>query len=85
MPLEPPEQSRILNATAQLPTVLGGGVPGAGGYDAVFAVVIGEGGVEDVRRQWEAESGGGGKGARVSVMPLSVETCGLRAHRVLPS
>ena len=85
VPLEPPEQTRLLDATADLPAVLGGGVPGAGGYDAVFAVAVGSDGVEDVRKQWEAWSGAAGEGGRVSVMPLAVETCGVRSHRVLPA
>ncbi len=41
VPLEPPPQTRLLDSTAAIPGVLGGGVPGAGGYDAVFAIVLG--------------------------------------------
>jgi phosphomevalonate kinase len=40
VPLEPPAQTRLLDHTAALPGVLGGGVPGAGGFDAIFAVAV---------------------------------------------
>ena len=44
--IEPAEQTRVLDATMALPGVVFAGVPGAGGHDAVFAVVIG-------KRSWE--------------------------------
>ena len=44
--IEPMEQTGVLDTTMALPGVLFAGVPGAGGYDAVFAVVIG-------KRSWE--------------------------------
>ncbi|WFD19720.1 phosphomevalonate kinase [Malassezia caprae] len=40
-PVEPPEMSRLLDATiAGAPGVMGGGVPGAGGYDALFLLFL---------------------------------------------
>lgn len=40
-PVEPPEMSRLLDATvAGTPGVLGGGIPGAGGYDALFLLFL---------------------------------------------
>ncbi|WWD20903.1 phosphomevalonate kinase [Kwoniella shandongensis] len=40
VPIEPPEQTRLLDASSDVPGVLGGGVPGAGGYDAIFLLTI---------------------------------------------
>lgn len=39
VPIEPQQQQTLLDATARLPGVLCAGVPGAGGYDAVFCLV----------------------------------------------
>ncbi|KAK4688307.1 hypothetical protein P7C73_g1794, partial [Tremellales sp. Uapishka_1] len=40
VPIEPPEQTRLLDACSAIPGVIGGGVPGAGGFDAIFLLVI---------------------------------------------
>lgn len=40
VPVEPEEQTRLLDACAKLPGVVGGVVPGAGGYDAISLVVV---------------------------------------------
>ncbi|WVQ95433.1 phosphomevalonate kinase [Kwoniella sp. CBS 9459] len=40
VPIEPPEQTRLLDASSELEGVIGGGVPGAGGYDALFLLVV---------------------------------------------
>ncbi|CAH0477419.1 unnamed protein product [Peronospora belbahrii] len=40
VPIEPPEQTAILDATLAIPGVLLAGVPGAGGYDAICVIVI---------------------------------------------
>ncbi|GAB2235399.1 hypothetical protein Droror1_Dr00025823 [Drosera rotundifolia] len=42
VPIEPETQTELLNATMDLDGVLLAGVPGAGGFDAVFAVVLGD-------------------------------------------
>ncbi|CAE6504039.1 unnamed protein product [Rhizoctonia solani] len=39
-PIEPPEQTQLLDACCALPGVIGGGVPGAGGYDAIWLLVL---------------------------------------------
>eukprot|EP00897_Mesotaenium_endlicherianum_P009658 jgi/Mesen1/8720/ME000052S08146 len=41
VPIEPEAQTELLDASMRVPGVLIAGVPGAGGYDAVFAVVLG--------------------------------------------
>ncbi|KXS20723.1 ribosomal protein S5 domain 2-like protein [Gonapodya prolifera JEL478] len=50
VPIEPPEQTRLLDAMSQVPGVVMCGVPGAGGYDAVFAVTLGR--REEVELVW---------------------------------
>ena len=40
VPIEPQSQSLILDETSRVPGVVGVGVPGAGGFDAVFCVMI---------------------------------------------
>ncbi|EJU04392.1 phosphomevalonate kinase [Dacryopinax primogenitus] len=40
VPIEPDEQCRLLDACIAVPGVIGGGVPGAGGYDAIWLLVI---------------------------------------------
>ncbi|KAL0564316.1 phosphomevalonate kinase [Marasmius crinis-equi] len=40
VPIEPPEQTRLLDASVKQAGVIGGGVPGAGGYDAVWVLVF---------------------------------------------
>lgn len=40
VPIEPPEQQRLLDATERCIGVIGSGVPGAGGYDAVWILVL---------------------------------------------
>ena len=40
-PVEPPEMTRLLDTTINTaPGIMGGGVPGAGGYDALFLSLI---------------------------------------------
>lgn len=54
VPIEPPSQTRLLDACSICPGVLGGGVPGAGGFDAIFLLVVGEPRVVSaVERVWE--------------------------------
>ena len=40
VPIEPDEQSALADATMKLPGVIAAGVPGAGGYDALFAIYV---------------------------------------------
>ncbi|XP_059275586.1 phosphomevalonate kinase, peroxisomal isoform X2 [Lycium ferocissimum] len=41
IPIEPESQSQLLDATMNMEGVLLAGIPGAGGFDAVFAVTLG--------------------------------------------
>ncbi|KAJ3223205.1 phosphomevalonate kinase, partial [Chytriomyces hyalinus] len=40
VPIEPESQTRLLDTIAKLPGVVMCGVPGAGGFDAIFTLVI---------------------------------------------
>lgn len=64
--IEPSELTPLLDATAALPGVLAVGCPGAGGFDAVFALVLGESGCSQVESFWEAYTSG------MEVCPLLV-------------
>lgn len=39
VPIEPEEQTKLLDACVSQAGVIGGGVPGAGGYDAIWLLV----------------------------------------------
>ncbi len=39
VPIEPPEQTALVDACVSVAGVIGGGVPGAGGYDAIWLLV----------------------------------------------
>ncbi|ORY62731.1 Phosphomevalonate kinase [Leucosporidium creatinivorum] len=40
VPIEPPEQTKLLDACSAIPGVIGAGVPGAGGYDAIWVLAL---------------------------------------------
>ncbi|KAJ1735353.1 phosphomevalonate kinase [Coemansia biformis] len=63
VPIEPPEQTRLLDACMAVPGVCMAAVPGAGGYDAIFCVVLGQGASDAVERLWSGW-------AEMSVGPL---------------
>ncbi|XP_018686106.2 phosphomevalonate kinase, peroxisomal isoform X2 [Musa acuminata AAA Group] len=53
VPIEPESQTRLLDATMNLDGVLLAGVPGAGGFDAVFAIILGEAS-DSVGKTWSS-------------------------------
>ncbi|CAM9218971.1 unnamed protein product [Chrysoparadoxa australica] len=73
VPIEPSEQTELVNATLALPGVLCAGVPGAGGYDAVFAVTLGRNAMQKVQELWLHWGGG-----RRAVCPLLLEATGCK-------
>ncbi len=80
VPIEPPAQTELLDATERVPGCVLAGVPGAGGYDAVFALVIadspaGKGGVESVWGTVQAPREGEGSvgGAAVARLPVDLD------------
>ncbi|KAK9235301.1 ribosomal protein S5 domain 2-type protein [Lipomyces kononenkoae] len=52
--IEPVEQTKLLDACSVLPGVLGGVVPGAGGYDAV-CLIVAEAAVDDITKHTDGE------------------------------
>nr|QID77685.1 5-phosphomevalonate kinase [Cinnamomum camphora] len=61
VPIEPESQTRLLDATMNMKGVLLAGVPGAGGFDAIFAITLGESG-NNVADAW----------SKLSVLPMLV-------------
>ncbi|KAJ9537548.1 hypothetical protein OSB04_030281 [Centaurea solstitialis] len=55
IPIEPESQTQLLDATMNMPGVLLAGVPGAGGFDAVFAVTLGDSG-NNLAKAWSSHN-----------------------------
>lgn len=55
IPIEPESQTRLLDSTMKMEGVLLAGVPGAGGFDAVFAVTLGASG-QNVTKAWSSSN-----------------------------
>ncbi|XP_071730538.1 phosphomevalonate kinase, peroxisomal [Rutidosis leptorrhynchoides] len=55
IPIEPESQTELLDATMNMPGVLLAGVPGAGGFDAVFAVTLGDSG-NNLTKAWSSHN-----------------------------
>ncbi|KAF8379016.1 hypothetical protein HHK36_028443 [Tetracentron sinense] len=53
VPIEPESQTKLLDATMNVEGVLLAGVPGAGGFDAIFAVTLGESSI-NVTKTWSS-------------------------------
>lgn len=51
--IEPESQTQLLDATMNMEGVLLAGVPGAGGFDAIFAVTLGDSG-SNVTKMWSS-------------------------------
>ncbi|KAG2206315.1 hypothetical protein INT47_007329, partial [Mucor saturninus] len=54
VPIEPKEQTHLLDTCTQVPGVVMSGVPGAGGYDAIFCIVLSNQSKHAVRKVWES-------------------------------
>ncbi|CAN6486614.1 unnamed protein product [Victoria cruziana] len=54
VPIEPESQTKLLDATMGMEGVLLAGVPGAGGFDAVFAITLGESARSSVSQAWSS-------------------------------
>ncbi|TPX35407.1 phosphomevalonate kinase [Synchytrium endobioticum] len=54
VPIEPPEQTRLLDVCQSQPGVLMAGIPGAGGYDAIFVILVSDGARNGVETVWAA-------------------------------
>ena len=75
--IEPASQTNLVNATEEVPGVLCAGVPGAGGEDAVFALVLSAESrcdVEVMWSKWHTTEDGKKSGAVVCPLLLHAET-----------
>ena len=81
VPIEPNQQSALCDATMQLPGVLAAGVPGAGGFDAIFAIVMSDAARRRVEDMWLDWKDGG---EEMKVVPMIVHEDS-RGVRRLPS
>ena len=68
--IEPPSQTALADRTEALPGVLCAGVPGAGGNDAVFAIVLSYTARSQVEDMWSSL---GSEGPLVCPLILSAE------------
>eukprot|EP00252_Welwitschia_mirabilis_P002006 TRINITY_DN11964_c0_g1_i1.p1 TRINITY_DN11964_c0_g1~~TRINITY_DN11964_c0_g1_i1.p1 ORF type:complete len:570 (+),score=112.74 TRINITY_DN11964_c0_g1_i1:178-1710(+) len=55
VPIEPDVQTELLNASMNMEGVLLAGVPGAGGFDALFAITLGDIARERLARFWSSK------------------------------
>ena len=85
VPIEPPAQTKLLDACEGVEGVIGGTVPGAGGYDAIALLIEDKqatvAGLLELFRGWEfkGEVEGGGK---VSMLGVREEMEGVRVEDV---
>nr|AGZ15314.1 phosphomevalonate kinase [Panax ginseng] len=56
IPIEPESQTRLLDATMKMEGVLLAGVPGAGGFDAIFAVTLGDASSTNLTEAWSSHN-----------------------------
>ncbi|CEO97810.1 phosphomevalonate kinase [Plasmodiophora brassicae] len=72
--IEPDSQTMLLDKTMSVPGVLCAGVPGAGGYDAAFALCLGEHGTARARL---ASLWSSWPGSTVTMLPATIVSRGL--------
>ncbi|KAI9800308.1 MAG: phosphomevalonate kinase [Piccolia ochrophora] len=88
VPIEPPSQTKLLDACSGLPGVIGGLVPGAGGYDAVVLLLVDRSDIieslQNLLRHWRVntEDAGGVRAGQVRMLGVREELQGLRAEEV---
>ncbi|XLQ99873.1 hypothetical protein S83_066072 [Arachis hypogaea] len=75
VPIEPEPQTKLLDATLNLEGVLLAGVPGAGGFDAVFAVTFGDSS-SNVMKTWSS--------LNVLALLVKEDPCGVSLESVDP-
>ena len=90
VPIEPPPQTKLIDACSELEGVVGGVVPGAGGYDAIVLLVEDKEEVlqrlDEMLKEWKVElvtePGAGPTIGRVSRLPVREEMEGVRVESV---
>ncbi|KAK3640321.1 phosphomevalonate kinase [Elasticomyces elasticus] len=87
VPIEPPEQTKLLDACESVPGVIGGVVPGAGGYDAVSLLIQDDAEVvaklQSLLTGWKFSSSENDEesGGRVSMLGVREEMEGVRVEK----
>ncbi|KAF2152356.1 ERG8, Phosphomevalonate kinase [Myriangium duriaei CBS 260.36] len=80
VPIEPMEQTRLIDACSKLPGVIGGVVPGAGGYDAVALLIEDRPEVAEQLTTFVESWRFGGQG-RASILGVRQEMQGVRLEQ----
>jgi phosphomevalonate kinase len=86
VPIEPPQQTALLDSCSNIPGVVGGVVPGAGGYDAVVLLVedkkevLGE--LRNMLKAWKVQGEGedGVKIGKVGILGVREDMVGVRSE-----
>ena len=87
VPIEPPSQTELLDACEAVPGVVGGVVPGAGGYDAISLIIEDKGqaisNLEKLLAGWKFQDGANGASGsgRVSMLGVREEMDGVRKEK----
>ncbi|KAI5197771.1 ERG8, Phosphomevalonate kinase [Aureobasidium subglaciale] len=85
VPIEPPAQTELLNACSKVEGVVGGVVPGAGGYDAVALLIEDREEVVQKLQQllstWQIEGETDGGMGKVSMLRVKQEMEGVRVEQ----
>ncbi|KAF2472264.1 Phosphomevalonate kinase [Lindgomyces ingoldianus] len=86
VPIEPPQQTALLDACSGVPGVIGGVVPGAGGYDAIVVLIEDKesviNGLKKLLAGWKVDSSAddGVKIGKVGVLGVREEMVGVRVQ-----
>lgn len=86
VPIEPPQQTALLDSCSSIPGVVGGVVPGAGGYDAVVLLVEDREGVlgelKTALKDWkvEGEAEDGVTIGKVGILGVREDMVGVRSE-----
>lgn len=86
VPIEPEVQTKLIDACCRLPGVVGGVVPGAGGYDAIALLIEDKSAVLDGLRQFlenhrgDVDQGQGDSVGKVRLLGVKQEDQGVKAE-----
>ncbi|KAG9528733.1 ERG8, Phosphomevalonate kinase, partial [Aureobasidium melanogenum] len=85
VPIEPPAQTKLLDACSNVEGVIGGVVPGAGGYDAVALLIEDKDEVvqklQELLSGWKVEGETEGSMGKVSMLKVKQEMSGVRVEQ----
>jgi phosphomevalonate kinase len=73
--IEPESQTELINHTLKVPGVLCGGVPGAGGHDAIFVITLSDSVRPRIERAW-SDWASSKEGVQICPLLLSAAAAG---------